>query len=490
MLQVSKILTDPAYSGTYIYGKTRAQPGSSIPAGGVSKKIKLPEERWIKIFNHHPAYLSQEQQKEIKSILKSNSLKPRYPVARLHALTRGLLRCAVCGARLGICYPSKDYHFKCGRAHKFAEKPCITFNGKEFERCILREVFKVLKAPLVEMLKSALKASRHETRTRLSWIASERERLRRQEQAAQERAELTRGGLPCLYFDALQKLENVFHEIKQFEQRISLELTTPASDYSKEELDELCRISRDVPVLWQHEAVTHEERKEILHCLIDRISVAGSKERIDATIAWNSGSKTSLYVWRRSGWHYLIRELHAKQLTASEIKEHLAAGKTSTGQVVNLSLGKLNKKLHAMGLKASRFSADYLSLRQEAAELYREGRSVERIAKDFNKKAYVSASGKPWTAGMIYGHLHALDVKPESLDNIYYRLMADAHRRRLSYEEMAIEFNNNRIRRKGYQTWTVRNVRTRWAALNRAEDKRKQQEFSAASEASDLRRSA
>ena len=143
-----------------------------------------------------------------------------------------------------------------------------------------------------------------------------------------------------------------------------------------------------------------------------------------------------------------------------------------------------------MGLKASRFSADYLSLRQEAAELYREGRSLEWIARDFNKKRYVSASGKPWTAGMVTGHLRALNVKSESLDNIHYRLMADAHKRRLSYEEIAIEFNNYKIRRKGYQTWTVRNVRTRWAALNRLEGKRNQQEFTAVSEASDLRRSA
>ena len=197
-----------------------------------------------------------------------------------------------------------------------------------------------------------------------------------------------------------------------------------------------------------------------------------------------------MYVWRRSGWHYLIRELHAKQLTISEIKEHLAAGKTSTGQVVNLGLGQLGKKLHAMGLKASRFSADYLSLRQEAAALYREGRSLDWIARDFIKKRYVSASGKPWTAGMVTGHLRALNVKSESLDSIHYRLMADAHKRRLSYEEIAIEFNNNKIRRTGYQTWTVRNVRKRWAALNRLEGMRKQQEFSAVSEASGLRRSA
>ena len=46
MSRVTFILTHPAYTGTYIFPKTKSQPGGP-PAGGQTKRIKLPRERWI-----------------------------------------------------------------------------------------------------------------------------------------------------------------------------------------------------------------------------------------------------------------------------------------------------------------------------------------------------------------------------------------------------------------------------------------------------------
>jgi hypothetical protein len=63
--RVRLILVHPAYAGTYVYGRTQSQPGGPVLANGESKRMKVPEERWIKIFNHHPAYITQEQQEEV-----------------------------------------------------------------------------------------------------------------------------------------------------------------------------------------------------------------------------------------------------------------------------------------------------------------------------------------------------------------------------------------------------------------------------------------
>lgn len=67
----------------------------------------------------------------------------------------------------------------------------------------------------------------------------------------------------------------------------------------------------EVPALWQHELMSHQERKEILRCLIDHIVVMAEKERVDATIVWKSGAKSPVFVWRPRSRHYLIRELRA-----------------------------------------------------------------------------------------------------------------------------------------------------------------------------------
>ena len=84
-----------------------------------------------------------------------------------------------------------------------------------------------------------------------------------------------------------------------------------------------------------------------------------------------------------------------------------------------------------------------------------------------------------------------MGVKAESLDDIHYRVIADARARGLSYEDMAIEFNNKKIRLWGFQAWTARNVRQRWTNLSRQENNTEQQESSAeVSELTGLKRSA
>jgi DNA invertase Pin-like site-specific DNA recombinase len=392
--RVIRILVNPSYAGTYIFGKTQSQPGAVLPNGKL-KRMKVPEDRWIKTFNHHPAYMSQEQQEEIKSILKKNRFHFRQRVGRGPSLTQGLLRCAVCKRSLHVNYHrGKAYSYFCG----WTTEPCVRFSSYEFDKFILAEAFKILEAPPLEMLKAALAETRSREQMRLKWIESERERIAHEEHRAEERAELTRASLPRVHFDALEKLEKVLQQKEEFEQKISLAPVMPKSDQSEEELEELCRLASDIPRLWHHPLVTHQERKEILRCMIDKVHVTVTKESIDATICWKSGNQTSFSQWRRYGRLNLIRQLDAQKLTVREIRDHLAAGKTSTGQVVNFTLGRIYTMLREMALKPNRYSTGYLSALQKAAEYHLKGKSFKWIAKQLNKEGLPSGSGKPWTS--------------------------------------------------------------------------------------------
>ena len=181
-------------------------------------------------------------------------------------------------------------------------------------------------------------------------METERKRLANQERAAQERVELSSQSLTRIHRAAFEKLEKVLQEKERFEQEYALALAGQPQDETDNDLEELCRISsREVPKLWRHEAVTHEERKQILRSVIDHILIAATTERIEATIVWKAGGQTPVFVWRVVGRHNLIRELHSQGLTALEIKEHLSAGKTSNGQVLHFSLGGLPGSSQANG---------------------------------------------------------------------------------------------------------------------------------------------
>ena len=465
---VRRTLIHPAYAGTYIYGKTASLAGP-VQASGQSARVKVPEHRWLRFPNHHPAYMTADEQEEIKRILKDNHFVRRGRPGRGPALTQGLLRCPKCEKFLSVNYHrGKSYSYGCG----WKSNPCTRFVSYEFDSYVLIEVFKVLKTPPLEMLKAALEESRAKQISHQNWIQSERERLGHEERRARERADLTRGSLQRVHLDALQKLEKVLEEKADFEDKIAREKLAPDFDKAASELEELCGLAADVPAIWHHPLVTHQERKGILRCLINRVVVSATKERIAATIYWKSGQTTSILLWRDKGRYNLVRELLQQGLTVFEIQEHLAAGKTSNGQVVNITIGRLYMILRKLGLRPIRFSATYIGLRQKALTMNRDGQSLEAIAEQFNAQDFKSDSGKPWTYEMVHNLLRAQGEKPLRLEELHRQAIAEARSRGLNYREMAVEFNAKGIRRRDKQPWTARDIRKRWADLNKLQRKR------------------
>jgi hypothetical protein len=319
-----------------------------------------------------------------------------------------------------------------------------------------------------------LEASRRQEQARLCWIETERERLDHEERKAKELVDRSYGKHPRVYDHAVEKLEELLKEKHQFEQKVAIERAKGMKLESNDELEELCRLASDVPGLWHHPEVSHQERKEIVRCVIDHIVVTAIKERIDATIVWKSGTQTPVVIWRDVGRYRLIEELHAQKLTVFEIKECLAAGETSTGQKMNITVGRLYDVLRNLGLKPNRFSAEYLSLRDKALDLNRQGRSVDEITEYFNEQGFKSASSKPWTRDMVYGLLRAQGKKPVSLEETHREAITEARTRGLNYQQMAVEFNERGIRRRDGQPWTARDIKKRWGDLNRLERQRVQ----------------
>ncbi len=78
---------------------------------------------------------------------------------------------------------------------------------------------------------------------------------------------------------------------------------------------------------------------------------------------------------------------------------------------------------------------------------------------------------------MVEHLLHAQGQKQESLENIHRGAIAEARARGLSYQQMAVEFNNKNIRRRGGLRWTAKSVDLRWRDLNRMQHKREQKEL-------------
>jgi hypothetical protein len=145
----------------------------------------------------------------------------------------------------------------------------------------------------------------------------------------------------------------------------------------------------------------------------------------------------------------------------------MAAGETSTGQRRSYNVLSIYLILKKLGLKPHRRPKWLSLLRDEAAKLYNEGRSMRQIAARFNEQGLKSLFGKPWTKKLIASLLSDADKKRNSLDRIHFEAISEARRRGLKPGEIAAEFNRRNVPRRDNRSWTARGINERWCDLSK-----------------------
>jgi hypothetical protein len=466
---VGQILKNPCYSGTYVYGRTRCVPELGVTKSGETVRERVPERDWTKVYNALPAYLSVEEQEEIKTILKRNDFSKQYRPGHGSALCQGLLHCTRCDDRLMVAYHTKDGHsYWCGAsAIQAGKKPCSYFDGKDLDRTVERAVLSVLGAPPLELLREAHAESRRQLDSQRTWIESERERLANEKEKALDLLNRSRLETPRVYQFAQDRLEEILKAAEEFERKAVSDLARLGTIPGDRELEQLCALATDVPKLWTHPLVTYQDRKDIFRALIDRIDVSATKEKIEGLVHWKSGHTMPILVWLQAGRHNLIRELHAEGLSVPEIQQRMAAGENATGQRRSYNFLSIYLILKKLGLKPHRRPKWLSLLREEATKLYNEGRTMRQIAERFNQQGLKSISGKPWTKKLIASLLSDADKKRYSLDRIHFEAISEARRRGLKPGEIAEEFNRRNVPRRDNRSWTARGINERWCDLSK-----------------------
>src|SRR6516165_1958699 len=104
---VIAILRNPAYAGTFVYGKTRTQ----VPVGGGrSQQRRLPLSAWkVIVHDRYPAYVTWETFARIQAMLDDNyaayAHNQRRGVPRQGAaLLQGIVYCGRCGHKMAVQY--------------------------------------------------------------------------------------------------------------------------------------------------------------------------------------------------------------------------------------------------------------------------------------------------------------------------------------------------------------------------------------------------
>jgi DNA invertase Pin-like site-specific DNA recombinase len=166
---VYHILTNPAYGGTYAYGKTGASTvyESSSARQGVRRKSR---DEWLALRSGtHEGYVAWERAEAIRQMIIDNNYGGEHRGAAKHgdALLAGIPRCRRCGRKLTVRYTGRRNYilrYSCSRGWMDNGEPrCIAFGGLKVDDAIATEILRVVQPGAVE---AAMQAQQQELQHR------------------------------------------------------------------------------------------------------------------------------------------------------------------------------------------------------------------------------------------------------------------------------------------------------------------------------------
>jgi DNA invertase Pin-like site-specific DNA recombinase len=304
---VHDFLTNPAYAGAFVFGRTRTEKRVDPSSGRVITSVRLlPREQWaVLIPDHHPGYVSWETYEATAARLRANWRPPRGQGGGSpregRALLQGLLRCGRCGRIMQTGYSGtagNSPRYVCARAKQLyaAEHVCQSIGGIRLEQVILAELFKVLEPASLEATAKALADAEDHYRQNLAAfeLAVERaryeaERARRQYDQVEPENRLVARTLERAWEDRLAAARHAENDLRAQQARRPVSLTS-------EELTWITTAGADIAAVFRAPATTVPERKQLLRAAICEVVVTihADTRVADLKIIWQGGAATDL----------------------------------------------------------------------------------------------------------------------------------------------------------------------------------------------------
>jgi DNA invertase Pin-like site-specific DNA recombinase/predicted DNA-binding transcriptional regulator AlpA len=306
---VHQVLSNPAYAGAYVYGKTRSEI-TLDSSGARRKRIRLlPRSQWpVVIKEHHAGYIDWQTYEANQTRLAQNT-RPRPhngprttggAVREGSALLQGLASCGHCGRRLQTHYTGRNsapgYHCPGQVLVEGRGGYCLSIGGVQIDEAVARTFIAALEparlaatlaaAERLEMdRQGALKQWQLDVE-RASYSASLAERRYR---AVDPDNRLVARGLERAWEESLAALEAAKAELAR------RELERPRV-LSQSERDNLANLGPDLATVWEAPTTAPRDRKELLRALIEEVVIKVEREKSSAhiTLRWKGGTLSEL----------------------------------------------------------------------------------------------------------------------------------------------------------------------------------------------------
>jgi hypothetical protein len=299
---IYQILKHPAYAGAYTYGKHR-----SVRLPGAQHEAivqRLPLEEWeVLIQDAFPGYITWAQYLRNQEQLKENAMGANWTKGAPGegvALLQGIAVCGRCGRSLRVRYRDYPAYLCEATKHQYGEPHCQRFTVAHIDPAVSDTFLQAVQPAHLEVALAAMTEVESQRQNlaaqwqqRLERTGYEADLARRRYEQVDPGNRLVAAELERRWEEKLQARQHLEQEWTQAQQRELAPLTE--ADQAK-----IRRLAEDLPALWHDEATTYQERKRLLRCLIQDVTLdAVTKPGFSIIhIRWHTETTTTLEVER------------------------------------------------------------------------------------------------------------------------------------------------------------------------------------------------
>jgi len=297
------ILKNPAYAGTFVYGRTRSCHRHY--ANGKLVTTRCPRSEWqIVVQGKYPAYLDWDSFERIQAMLRDNYAeyvrnKTRGVPRDGAALLQGIVWCGQCGHKMVVQYKAGN-RYVCNHLHATRGEPvCQHLPADPIDAEVVAAFFAAVTPAELEAWAQAHDARRQAEAALDRAGRLQVERLRYQAALAERQFHRIDPDNRLVAAELERRWELALRELRQAEDALARHRAARAKPeaLSAEDRARFLTLGPQLPALWRQPDMTRERKKALLRSLIDKVVLRRmAADRISIRIVWRGGEISALEI--------------------------------------------------------------------------------------------------------------------------------------------------------------------------------------------------
>ncbi|MCA1701024.1 MAG: recombinase family protein [Actinobacteria bacterium] len=307
--QIHSVLESPVYAGAYVFGKTRRERYVDEHGQTRQRMRRLPQAEWgVLIWEHHPGFIDkatfEANRERIARNTRPRAHEPGGAVREGAALLQGIAVCGRCGRKLRVHYQGRRGHqspaYHCASSILVENRGswCLRVGGGQIDQAVAGALLAALTPAGVKAALQAAEALEQDHDAALGQWRLQVERAKYQAERAERRYRQVEPEHRLVARGLERDWENALGELAKAEAELTLREQQRPRTLTEHERERLLALGADLGRVWSAPSTSDRDRKQLLRCLIEDVTLDVNREehRATVTIRWQGGAITELAV--------------------------------------------------------------------------------------------------------------------------------------------------------------------------------------------------